>query len=618
MTDALLLATQLRSLSDDELTSLLRARGITDDSRLNDFFDLAERLLERQRIERALRTCDRRMLLALSAAADRRTSHTFDDVTSHIESFGAGAEAAESALDGIARAGRLALVVVDDHRVNPLETVSAAINELRTRGLPSTKALADHLPTTLGAVEASERVDAAAGERAFTTTTAAGEIITELLRAPAKELGRGGLALPDARRLAAATGVDFDAIGTLITALAAAEFVALDDRHWAPTQTGLDWLTLPTVDRWLRLAEAWVTAIPDDARPLLTTRRDARWAHSVRAYALWLYPLGGDALNARVDDLVAQAEVLGVIAHDTLSQAGRELLVGAADAAAEFVRATLPREVSQVYLQDDLSVISPGPLSPSRDARLRLMTDIESRSQATTYRFSRSSIDRALSAGEGETSIVAFLTDLSLTGIPQPLRYLIADVAAHHGLLRVRESSSDRHAVRSSIRSVDDDLLETLTVDQNLASLALHRVAPGLLESRFSRDLVFWALQDARYPVSAEDENGQLIRVTRHHIATVTAEPDADLTEFVSRLRASVRGTSAHPDDAWLVRQLELAVRSKSTVVVSVAMPGGKTIDLSLEPTGIGGGRLRGRDSTADVERTLPLSSIQSVSRADA
>ncbi|QPZ37358.1 helicase-associated domain-containing protein [Paramicrobacterium chengjingii] len=617
MTDALLLATQLRSLSDDELTALLRTRGITDDSRLNDYFDLAERLLERQRIDRALRTCDRRMLLALSAASEQRISHTLDELTSYIESLGAGTEAAEAARDGIARAGRLALVVIDDHRVHPLDAVSAALDELRNRGLPPTKALADHPPTALGAVGESDRVDAAAGERAFTTTTAAGEIVTELLRAPAKELGRGGLALPDSRRLASATGVDFDAIATVLTALAAAEFVALDGRHWAPTQAGLDWLALPTVDRWLRLATAWVEAIPDDARPLLTTRRDARWAHSVRTFATWLYPVGGDALNARVDSLIAQADVLGVIANDTLSQAGRELLVGTADAAAKFVRATLPQEVSQVYVQDDLSVISPGPLSPSRDARLRLMADIESRSQATTYRFSRSSIDRALSAGDDEAGIVAFLTDLSLTGIPQPLRYLISDVAAHHGLLRVRESSGDRHAVRSSIRSIDDDLLETLTVDQNLASLALHRTAPGLLESRFSRDLVFWALQDARYPVSAEDENGRLIRVTRHHIAHVTAEPEPNVTELVTRLRTSVKGTSAHPDDAWLVRQLELAVRSKATVVVSVAMPGGKTIDLSLEPTGIGGGRLRGRDSTADVERTLPLSSIISVSRAD-
>jgi hypothetical protein len=45
-----------------------------------------------------------------------------------------------------------------------------------------------------------------------------------------------------------------------------------------------------------------------------------------------------------------------------------------------------------------------------------------------------------------------------------------------------------------------------------------------------------------------------------------------------------------------------------------VAMPDGRLIDYLLEPTGVSGGRLRGRDRKADIERTLPLSSIVSLS----
>ncbi|GAB2520106.1 helicase-associated domain-containing protein [Paramicrobacterium agarici] len=614
MTDALLVATHVRSLSDDELSRLLHARGVSDDPRIADFFDLAEKLLERQSVERALRACDRRMLLALSAAAELRSPHTLAELTSFVASLGAGEETAEEVADGLARAGTLGLVVVDDH-VHSLDAVGSALDEFRNKGLPPTAALADHPPTALNVVTDTDRIDSLAGERAFTTTTAAGEFVTELLRAPARELGRGGLALPDARRLATATGIEFESVGAVLRAAAAAQLLALDGRNWAPTQHGLNWLELSTADRWMALASAWCTAIPDEIRPLLSARCDARWASTLREKARWRYPLGGERVSNRVDALVTQAELLGIVADDTLSRAGAELLEGHPDAAATHLRSTLPREVSQVYVQDDLSVISPGPLVPSRDSRLRVMADIESRSQATTYRFTRASIDRALGAGEDESSIVAFLTDLSLTGIPQPLRYLISDVAAHHGLLRVRESIIDGRAT-SIIRSSDDDLLETLTVDQNLASLSLRRMGRGLLESRFSRDLVFWALQDARYPVSAEDEHGELVRVSRHHVAEPSVDSEPDLSEFVSRLRDSVKGTSAHPDDAWLIRQLELAVRSRSTVIVAVAMPGGETVELSLEPTGLAGGRLRGRDSTADVERTLPLASIRSVSPA--
>jgi hypothetical protein len=42
-------------------------------------------------------------------------------------------------------------------------------------------------------------------------------------------------------------------------------------------------------------------------------------------------------------------------------------------------------------------------------------------------------------------------------------------------------------------------------------------------------------------------------------------------------------------------------------------MPDGTKVDYTLEPTGIGGGRLRGRDRKSDIERTLPLTSIVDV-----
>jgi hypothetical protein len=44
-------------------------------------------------------------------------------------------------------------------------------------------------------------------------------------------------------------------------------------------------------------------------------------------------------------------------------------------------------------------------------------------------------------------------------------------------------------------------------------------------------------------------------------------------------------------------------------------MPGGDERALTLEATGLGGGRLRGRDRAADIERTLPVTSIVSVRR---
>lgn len=58
--------------------------------------------------------------------------------------------------------------------------------------------------------------------------------------------------------------------------------------------------------------------------------------------------------------------------------------------------------------------------------------------------------------------------------------------------------------------------------------------------------------------------------------------------------------------EQWLTRQLDLAIRGRQLVVVEVTMPDGRVVDYLLEPTGLGGGRLRGRDRAADIERTLP------------
>ena len=65
--------------------------------------------------------------------------------------------------------------------------------------------------------------------------------------------------------------------------------------------------------------------------------------------------------------------------------------------------------------------------------------------------------------------------------------------------------------------------------------------------------------------------------------------------------------------DRMRVVELDQAVRTRATIEITVRMPDGSSRDVTLEAAGLGGGRLRGRDRAADVERTLPLSSILSV-----
>jgi hypothetical protein len=114
--------------------------------------------------------------------------------------------------------------------------------------------------------------------------------------------------------------------------------------------------------------------------------------------------------------------------------------------------------------------------------------------------------------------------------------------------------------------------------------------------------------------VVAEDADGREVTLRRQRFAHPRATEEADRdAELVARLRQAEDDAGEDTGERWLARQLDAAVKSRQTVIVEVAMPGGDVVDYLLEPTGVGGGRLRGRDRAADIERTLPLSSIRGV-----
>jgi hypothetical protein len=273
-----------------------------------------------------------------------------------------------------------------------------------------------------------------------------------------------------------------------------------------------------------------------------------------------------------------------------------------------------PSHVKQVYLQHDLSIIAPGPLDPELDAELRAFADLENRAEAYSYRLSPESVNRALSAGGSADRMLSFLERISLTGIPQPVHYLISQAAARFGTVRVGMLSSDAAEngdARSYVRSTDSSMIGLLDVDQTLGPLGLRRRGQLQLVSRFEFEVVFWALSDARYPVAAENPDGSLLSLKRQRsISPAPARVQADHAELLAGLRAAEAESAGDSRQAWVARQLDAAIRAKQTVTVTVQVPGSGAHEFVLEPTGVSGGRLRARDKRADIERTLPLSSI--------
>jgi hypothetical protein len=609
-TSALSLAARLRATDDTELARLLDARRIRD-KRIEDFFDLADALLDRASVQHALSRLDRHTLALVAAASPPAP---LELLRSRVR--------VPDPREAVEAARALGLLDIDDDGVvSVYDAVTEQLEAWPSLGLPSPAQLIEQpAPPALEAVaDADARfLDRAASERAFATTTAVGELVTEVSVQPARELAKGGIALPDSKRLAVAMGTELHIVPAMLAIAERSELVERGPHGWIPAENAAEWLELPIVERWLRLSGSWLSTLPAEIRALLAERPHAAWGEGLAQYLGWLFPAGGDWMRDRLTRYSRDAELLGITAAGSTTGPGSALLTQGVAAARSRILPLLPPEVDKVYVQHDLTIVAPGPLAASADARLRRIADVESRTLASSYRVTQSSLTRGLAGGETRESIREFLTELSLTGIPQPLEYLLVETANRYGALRVGPADDAAlnalPGAKSRIRSNDATLIGAISVDQNLAPLALEPDGDKRLASRFEPDVVYWALTEARYPIVAENERGEIVPVERPRPHAHNPAPETnDVAELLARVRRSGSSAPEEAGAAWIVRQLEVAIRNRTGVMVTVRMPDGSQVTYALEPAAVAGGRLRSRDRRADIERTLPLSHIVAV-----
>jgi len=364
------------------------------------------------------------------------------------------------------------------------------------------------------------------------------------------------------------------------------------------------WAHMTNVERWLMLATTWLERIPFLGRRIL---RSTSWTEADLMAAAerelivshaWIMPTLIEAL--------ATARLLGILRGVTVSPAAIAALAqGKRDSDDEdlrvFAEANAPVETETFIVQHDLSIIAPGPLSAQVSAQLRRMSDVESRGMASTFRISAESVSRALASGIDGSELLAFLAKHSVTELPQNLVYLTNDLAAKHGSVRVSRISG-----RTMVEAATDQLAALLGVDSNVRHLQLTLTSERTFATALEPRSVISVLVEAGYPAIPVDVPSAMEE-------TLEEDLDATLRALVKRLRE--RDEDIPMDASWLKRQLDLAIRNKQRVTVTVQMPDGER-DFELEVTALANGRLRGRDLRGAVERTLPLAFITAVSPA--
>jgi hypothetical protein len=328
-----------------------------------------------------------------------------------------------------------------------------------------------------------------------------------------------------------------------------------------------------------------------------------------------------------------EAAWLGVTGLGALAGHGRALLCEGPAAAEAALAAALPEPVDHVLLQADLTAVAPGPLTAELSRELSLVADVDSRGGATVYRFTPTSVRRALDAGRTADELLALLAEHSRTGVPQPLEYLVGDVARRHGRVRVG-------AAGAYLRADDEHLLAEIVADRRAASLRLRRLAPTVLAAQADPASVLEVLREMGLAPAAEGADGDLVlrrpdahrTPVRERPRPVTggpAVPPEHLTEAVvhalrtgdasagERARHAAANGDLPPipvlDPASSLAALREAAATRRQVWVGVADPGGSTSRRRVEPIGVDGGRVTVLDTGLGEVRTLSVHRITGV-----
>jgi len=381
------------------------------------------------------------------------------------------------------------------------------------------------------------------------------ELLNFWAEEPADALRAGGLGVRDLKVIANHLGVD-ESCTAFITELAyLTSLISVDaDDRIMPSNKFDIWLMQTPADRWQVLASAWlitsrVSGLVGRAQAknvaALGPELDRVNASRVRALTLSILsenqsiapdaPSFIELMNWRApvrrnsslqEELAAwtlrEAEWLGISGQGAISKYGVSFLNGDD---LNLINNDLPKTVDHILIQSDNTAIAPGPLEHEISQQLAIMAEIESRGGATVYRFSEATIRRALDHGKTGDEIKAFLIKTSKTPMPQPLEYLIADVAKKHGKLRVGNTSS-------FIRCEDTALIAQIMNDKKLEVLALRRIAPEVIICDHDATDAMRILRESGYLPAAESSNGLMLSGPRNNRALTKPRPPRVIGEI--------------------------------------------------------------------------------------
>ena len=579
MSDQLRIAAALRRLDDASLERVIQLRMLNS-SHLRDFFDMADALANAKSLAPALSSLTVRQFEQLENLSQNKKADFGDFIFDLMlaERTEQGPRIFASTVD--------AMTTIGSHRkVSNLVVVS------------------DCERRELSAAD----IDRDASLAIFDVIQALTELIFELEQRYIREVGKRGVGLPDVKRLAAHLSKSNEYAKQVFELAQFANLAEIEGSRWQLGQRAENWISWSDRERWSHLAETWLSLLGDEAaRELLAIQPAASFERRLAE----VYPFADSTATNRIKKVAEIANLIGLIANSQATS-WLGLLSTSLQAASERAIAGLPSAAERLIIQADLTLIAPSPLPTELEISLRCFADTEQIGMASSYRLSALSVSHGLETGLAIDEIRALLLRLSGKELPQPVDYLLKEAESRFARLKVYAIKSGAH---SQIVSTDKILLAEIHNDQRLKPFALHFDEAGSLHSRFEAELVYFALREANFVAVRVDENGEVLSPQKLSSKNKVSEQRQSVVEDIMRMRqADTQGTS-DPDDDDLLRQIQLAIKYKAKMVIVLKTSSGEQVEYLVEPVGVANGRLRAKDRKADLERTLPLSSVVSIS----
>lgn len=225
----------------------------------------------------------------------------------------------------------------------------------------------------------------------------------------------------------------------------------------------------------------------------------------------WHAPLlDRDLVSTLVRASLDEAGLLGVVASGAAGDLARALaaggdvveddepvLVKAAEAVVAAARTT-------ARFGTDLTAIVTGPPDVELAALLDRAADREMQSAATSWRFSPASVRRAFDHGASAATLLDELAAAAGGELPQPLTYLINDIARRHGQVGVVD-------VGCVLVGDDPALLAEIAAQRPLATLGLYSLAPTVLAATAGAAATLDALRKAGYAPQQRASDGSIV-----------------------------------------------------------------------------------------------------------